>query len=173
MILDLVDRFDPILRAQTQPFDFENPQMDIKELVDNLVDTMVAKRGLGLSAPQVGIPYSVFVMGHPDDKDNIITVINPKIVDISPNTVLGEEGCLTTPGFYVKIKRSNQIRVRFTNMHGETGTTVLEGLSAKTFQHEYDHLNGVLYTDVANKFHLDYAMRQKKKLDKIRKRKGL
>jgi peptide deformylase len=169
MILNLVQPHDPILKEETQFFDFDNPPMDPKELVDNLIDTMIAKRGVGLAAPQVGIPYSVFVIGHPDDKDGIIPVFNPKIVDYSENVTLGEEGCLTWEALFVKIKRSNRIRVRFTNMNGETGTDVLEGFTARAFQHEFDHLQGTTFLQRANRFHIEAGKRQQKKLMKLRK----
>lgn len=170
MILKLVTPTDPVLRKPTEQWDFNNPPFDLKEFVENLCDTMVAERGVGLSANQVGVPYSVFVVGHPDAPEDIICVVNPKIVDHSNNIVLGEEGCLTWEGLFGKVKRYDEIRVRFSNPVGEVDTTRLTGFTARAFQHEYDHLQGITYLDRMSKYHLDQARRQQKKLMKLRKR---
>lgn len=172
MILNLVSPHDPRLRQPTQRFDFDNPPMDPKELIDNLVETMVAKRGVGLSANQVGLPYSVFVIGHPDVPEDIITVFNPTIVSEDNHIVLAEEGCLSFEGLFVKIKRPESIRARFTNERGETDTIRLSGFTARAFQHEYDHLQGIVFTDIASKYHLDQGRRQQKKLMKLRKQRA-
>lgn len=169
MILELVDTTHPALKQEAQPFDFNNPPVDPQELFENLRDTMVANRGVGLAANQVGLPYSVFVVGHPDDPDNVFSVFNPKIVDESPDQVLAEEGCLTYPGLFVKIKRPATIRVRYTSHNGVTDTIKFDGMTARIFQHEYDHLMGTCHADRATRFHMDQALRQKKKLDRIRK----
>jgi len=173
MILKLVPPTDPILRKETQRWDFDNPPFDLEEFVENLCDTMVARRGVGLSANQVGVPYSVFVVGHPDNPEEIICVVNPKIVDHSDNVVLGEEGCLTWTGLFGKVKRYNQIRVRFANPLGDVNTAEISGFTARAFQHEYDHLQGITYLDRMSRYHLDAAKRQQKKLNKLRKRNAL
>ena len=170
MILNLIAPHDPRLRQPTQRFDFDNPPMDPVELCDNLIETMIAKRGVGLSANQVGIPYSVFVIGHPDVPEDIITVFNPTIVNEDNHIVLAEEGCLTFEGLFVKIKRPESIRARFTNDRGETDTVRLSGFTARAFQHEYDHLQGTVFTDIASRYHLDQGRRQQKQLMKLRKR---
>ena len=169
MILKLVQPTNSILRQKTQAWDFQNPAFDLPEFVENMCDTMVAKRGVGLSAPQVGVPYSIFVIGHPDTPDDIICVINPKIVDQSNRIVLSEEGCLTWDGLYGKVKRPDEIRARFSNPLGQTETTKLTGFTARVFQHEYDHLQGVTFVQKMSKYHLDAAKRQQKFLNKVRK----
>jgi peptide deformylase len=173
MILNLVSPSDPILRKKTERWDFDNPPMDLEELVENLCDTMVKERGVGLSANQCGIPYSVFVIGHPDTPEEIICVVNPKIVDHSNNIVLGEEGCLTWQGLFGKVKRYDKIRVRFANPKGVVETAEITGFTARAFQHEYDHLQGITYLDRMSKYHQDAAKRQQKKLMKLRKRNAL
>jgi peptide deformylase len=170
MILNLIAPHDPRLRQPTQRFDFDNPPMDPVELCDNLIETMIAERGVGLSANQVGIPYSVFVIGHPDVPQDIITVFNPTIVNEDNHIVLAEEGCLSFKGLFVKIKRPETIRARFTNDRGETDTVRLSGFTARAFQHEYDHLQGTVFTDITSMYHLDQGRRQQKKLMKLRKR---
>ena len=173
MILKLVPPSDPILRKKTEKWDFDNPPFDLQEFVENLCDTMVAERGVGLSANQVGVPYQIFVIGHPDAPDEIICVVNPKIVDYSNQIVLGEEGCLTWEGLFGKVKRSNSVRVRFANPLGDVNTATVEGFTARAFQHEYDHLQGITYLDRMSRYHLDQARRQQKKLNKLRKRNAL
>ena len=170
MILKLVSPSNPILKKPTEKWDFQNPPFDLPEFVENLCDTMVHERGVGLSANQVGVPYSIFVIGHPDNPDEIICVVNPKIVDYSNDIVLGEEGCLTWGGLFGKVKRSGTVRVRFANPMGDVNTVTLQGFTARAFQHEYDHLQGVTFLDRMSKYHLDQAKRQQKKLNKLRKR---
>jgi peptide deformylase len=169
-IFKLVPETDPILRQPTQKWDFDNPPFDLPEFVETMCETMVKRRGVGLSANQVGVPYSIFVIGHPDTPDDIICVINPKIVDHSENVVLGEEGCLTYEALYGMVKRYDEIRVRFSNPMGDTETTKLTGFTARIFQHEYDHLQGIVYLDRMNRYHKEKAFKQRKHMMKIRKR---
>lgn len=170
MILDLVEANNPVLTQVSQAFDFDNPQMDPQELFENLRDTMCRNNGVGLSAPQVGISLRVFVIGNPGDPDSVIPVFNPKIVDFQSNTITIEEGCLTFPGLYVKVKRPNVIRARYTTHSNVTDTIKFDGYTARAFQHEYDHLDGKLYLSRANRYHLDKAKKQKVKMDKLRER---
>ena len=169
MILELVEKHHPALNEPTQPFDFNNPQVDPVELFNTLKHSMIANHGVGLAANQLGFPYSVFVIGDPRDPESVFSVFNPIIVDRADDEVLAEEGCLTYPGLYVKIKRPSTIRVRYTTHLGVTDTIKFDGMTARIFQHEYDHLKGVCHVDRANHFHLQQALRQKKILDRKRK----
>ena len=170
MIMKLVDSNDALLHHECQAFDFENPQVDPHKLVEDLADTMAHNRGIGLSANQIGYNLKVFVMGKPDKPEDVFTVFNPKIVYYSEEVMLAEEGCLSYPGLYVKIKRSANVRVRFNNAMGDTNTVIFSGLDARVFQHEYDHMMGVSHINRASKFHLTQAKRQQKKLQRLRKR---
>jgi len=162
MILQLKN---DILHQHTERFDFTNPPMDPTELFQNLKETMIANRGVGLAAPQCGIPYSVFVMGNPDDPDSVFSVFNPKIVDeASKDIVLGEEGCLSYPNLFVKVKRPKSIKARFSGHDGNVGTLKLDGWTARIFQHEFDHLYGITFQKRASKFHLDQAKNKQKKM---------
>lgn len=172
MIMKLIDSNDALLHQECQPFDFKNPQIDPHKLVEDLADTMAHNRGVGLSANQVGYNVKVFVMGNPDKPEDVFTIFNPKIVDYSEEVMLAEEGCLSYPGLYVKIKRSTNIRVRFSNAMGDINTISLTGFDARVFQHEYDHMMGVSHINRASNFHLNQAKRQQKKLQKLRKRNG-
>lgn len=169
MILKLVPDSDPILSQPCERFDFDNPPMDPEELFQNLKETMIANRGLGLAAPQVGIPYQVFVIGNPNDPDSVFSVFNPKVVDQS-NEQLMEEGCLTYPGLFVKVKRPHDIRVRFSGHDGYVDTMPMTGYTARAFLHEYDHLQGITFVKRASKLQVDRAKKMKQKLDRVRKR---
>jgi peptide deformylase len=170
--MKLVEKYDPILSTPTEKFDFDNPQMDPIELFENLRDAMVANRGMGLAAPQVGIPLSVFVIGHPDDPDNIIPVFNPKIVS-HDGEVSEEEGCLSFPGLFVKVTRPAIVRARYTTQHGETDTIKFGGFTARAFLHEYDHTIGRTFLTRASNLSIERAKKQKKKLDATRARNSL
>ena len=163
MILKLTDK---ILKESTQRFDFRNPPMDPTELFENLRDTMVAHNGLGLAANQVGIPYSVFVVGNPHIPESIFSVFNPTIVDYAQSIQLAEEGCLSFPNLFVKVKRPTMIKARFSGHDGVVDTIKFDGFTARAFQHEYDHLQGKLFIQQASKFHLDQAKHNKKKIDR-------
>lgn len=164
----LVSKDDQILRTPTTAFDFLNPQRDPLELVELLKKTMIEKRALGLTASQIGIPLSVFVAGDFNDPDNIIAVFNPKIVNQSEEQVIIEEGCLSFPGLFIKVKRSENIRVRYADASGNVDTYEYEGMPARVFLHEYDHVNGEVFTDKVSKLQLSRAYKQKEKLDRKR-----
>lgn len=157
---DLVPSNDPILRQVMPRFDFTNPPMDPNEIAHILAQTMIKNDGYGLSANQVGLPYRVFVViGNP-----ILCCFNPRIVDESEDELTMEEGCLSYPGLFVKIKRPQVIRIRYTKPDGETVTKQYQDLTARVMQHELDHLDGICHLNRANKIHLDQAKMKLKKL---------
>lgn len=164
MIRELVPCTDPILKQPLEKFNFQSPPMDPIELAHDLAETMIANNGLGLSANQMGLPYRAFAM----KAEQIIVCFNPIIVDTSTETVTLEEGCLSFPLLFVKVKRPKKIKVRYTEPNGNVVTKIFDGMTARVFQHELDHLNGVVYASRANAFHLEQA---KKKL-KLLKRKN-
>jgi peptide deformylase len=170
MIYDVVLEGDPILEHVADKFDFFNPPIDPKELFDNMKETLLDQRGLGLSANQCGLPYSMFVFGNPDEPDSISGMYNPQIVEYNGDKYYEEEGCLSFPGWFIRIPRSQGVRVRFTSWNGETGSRQLEGLESRVFQHEFDHLLGITFKKRAKASDLTKARKQKTKLDRIRKR---
>ena len=161
---------DTYLKQKTIPFDFDNPPMDPKELYDRMAATMIKNKGLGLSCNQVGLQYSMFVFGNYNEPESIVGAFNPKIVDFSSGLEYGEEGCLSFPGLFIKVKRPTEIRARITDWQKNIDTFKLTGLTARIFQHEYDHLHGVNFTARAHKVHLDQARKQKVKLDRLRRK---
>lgn len=155
--MELVNDRDPILRQPCQYFDFQNPPFDPIEFAQQLVKTMYDHNGIGLAANQVGVPYSVFALrGSPEN----FVCYNPKVVQPSEEEIVLEEGCLTYPNLFVKIKRPRHVRVRFQTPNGETRTETFTGMSARAFQHELDHIHGLIYYNRANKYHRDQAIKK-------------
>ena len=165
MELTLVNYDDPILKQESERFNFDNPPFNILEFSEALAKKMIAENGLGLAAPQVGHSYRIFAMA----STPATIVINPRIVEMSEETVLLDEGCLSYPGLAVKIRRPRMIKVRFTFPSNESQTMTLDGMSARVFLHEYDHLIGVCHIDRAHKFHKEQAMNRWKKVKRARK----
>jgi len=160
MIRDILDRTAPILRENMPAFDFKNPVVDPVELYNDLAETMRENEGMGLSANQIGVRTRAFVMR----AEEIIGVFNPRVVDVSTETVTLEEGCLSYPNLFVKIKRPKSIKVRFTTPDGETSTKTFTGMTARVFLHELDHLDGIAHTSRANSYHLEQAKKLVKKI---------
>jgi peptide deformylase len=148
---------DRYLLEQCEEFDFKDPPFDPIDFAQSLIKFMYENNGLGVAANQVGVPYRIFAMrGAPEN----FVCYNPKIVSQSKDDVVLEEGCLSYPGLVVKIKRPTVVRVRFNTPNGDSLTKQFIGMSARVFQHEYDHLQGIRFYDRANKFHRDQAMRK-------------
>lgn len=159
----LIDDNDPILEEALPQFDFANPPIDPIELAHILADTMIKHRGMGLSANQIGLPHRAFVM----QTNPVLVCFNPWIVDQGNETIAMDEGCLSYPGLFVKITRPRNIRVRYTLPNGQTETQKFQGLTARIFQHELDHMNGINFLDRAKPVAKDLALRKYKKLKKI------
>lgn len=160
----LISNTDQILKTKTEKFDFTNPPIDPIELSHILAKNMLEYNGFGLSATQLGLPYRAFAM-----KSNpIIVCFNPILVDTSDEQISLEEGCLSFPNLILKIKRPIKIKVRYTEPNGNTKTTIFEGLTARIFLHEYDHLEGVLFTKKVSRLHLEQAKKKAKKINENR-----
>ena len=138
-----------------------------EQIQQALVDTMRAKSGIGLSANQIGIGARVFTMYADVKKKDIIVCFNPKIITLSEETVLMDEGCLSYPGLWLKVRRAEGIEVTYENVKGELQEKAMFGLEARVFQHEYDHMEGTNFTKRVSKLKLDLA---KKRLKKVRKK---
>lgn len=162
--MQLVSQNDPILKISCKDWDFSNPAFDLISFSKELVKFMRESNGIGLAANQVGVPYRIFAMrGAPEN----FVCINPKIVMPGEQTVLLEEGCLTYPGLLVKIKRPQHIRVRFNTPNGDVLTKQFTGLTARVYQHELDHLDGIVFYDKANRYHREQAFKKWNRDDKI------
>ena len=154
MILDLVDSTHPILKQSLENFNFDIPPYDPLDLVSDMAETMIHHRGIGLAANQVDIPYRVIIVM----ADELIPMFNPKIVDSSDEQIVLEEGCLSFPRLFVKIKRPRKVRVRYADPTGKVQTEVFDGIVARAIQHEIDHIDGKCHLSRANRIHKDQAI---------------
>jgi peptide deformylase len=161
--MELLKFTDPQLRIEPTQFDFDKE--DAKQLSDKLWLKCRELHGLGLSANQVGIDAKVFVMGSDDATRK--NVFNPRIVAMSKETTLAKEGCLSYPGLWLTVSRPSSITISYQNVDGEYIVEELNGLPARVFQHEYDHMIGVNFSDHVSKLKLDMAL---KSLEKRAKR---
>ena len=126
----------------------------LQTLIDDMVETMREAPGVGLAAPQVDILQRVIVVEFGDEEDETVeprlyTVVNPEIVRPSRETVVGTEGCLSIPGLVGDVERSEAVTVKGFSRRGQPMKIKAKGWLARIFQHEVDHLNGVLFTDIA------------------------
>ena len=159
-MLKIVKFPDPILRQRMPEFDFTNPLMDPIELEKSMLEIMFQHDGIGLAANQAGIETRMFVMGHRDNPDAAQAFFNPTIIGNTENIADMEEGCLSFPGIYVKIKRPTSIKARWQNSQGEIEEGEFDGYNCKCFLHEYDHLEGITFQDRVST--LKWAMAVKK-----------
>ena len=138
---------DPILRQRMPEFDFENPTVDPVKLEKDMLDLMYEYDGIGLAANQVGIPVRMFVMGHRESPEPGMAFFNPEVIANTEDIADLEEGCLSFPGIFVKIKRPKAIKARWQTSLGEVKEATLEGYECKCFLHELDHLEGIVFQD--------------------------
>lgn len=163
---NLVDPTSPIMTNPIPKFDFDNPPVDPVELIQDMVAHMKHFNGIGLSANQLGLPYRCFVMvGEP-----MYAVFNPVITGTNTDEELMEEGCLSYPGLYLRIKRPTMIRVRFQDPYGDQVIKKFGGMTARVFLHEYEHMEGGCFADHVSQFVLNRAKeKQMKTLTKLRR----
>lgn len=147
MLLKITPYGAPLLRRQStriDPIDSE-----VRKLVNDMIETMRAASGVGLAAPQVGISRQLFVIDwgaiEPDSEG--VAYINPEIIEKAGNNVSKQEGCLSVPKVWADVTRPDKVMVRYQNIEGELVEETLIGLPARVFQHEFDHLQGVLFID--------------------------
>jgi peptide deformylase len=145
---------EPVLRKKARKVTDFGP--DLQTLIDDMIETMRAAPGVGLAAPQVASPLRVIVIEFGDEDDDeapqkLYTMVNPEIVRASEEKVVGTEGCLSIPGFIGDVERVEQITVQGLNRQGRPMRVKASGWLARIFQHEIDHLDGVLYTDRASR----------------------
>lgn len=160
--LNLLEPNNPLLHKRPEPYSFEEDG-DPQNLINVLFARMRELGGVGLSANQVGIDRRMFVMG----AEIPIAVFNPEIIELNQATESLREGCLTYPGLVLNITRPKAIKVRYQNRHGEIVEEQLIGLSARVFQHEYEHMEGKDFTENVSKLKLDLA---KKRFHNLKKK---
>jgi peptide deformylase len=151
-VLRITKHGETVLKKPSAPVDFEALKPELPKLLKDMWATMYSVRGVGLAAPQIGLNIRLSVIDvRPEGKSQKLVLINPEIVSLSGG-LTDEEGCLSVPGVYAKVKRAERARVRALNEKGEPWEMTGEGLLARAFQHEIDHLDGKLFVD-----HLDFV----------------
>ena len=161
---EIVTLPEPVLRRKAKPitkFDKE-----LQTLIDDMIETMRDAPGVGLAAPQVNVLQQLAVIEYAEDEDNededesvekpakpkqLFVIINPEIVKASEEKVNGIEGCLSIPGLIGEVERHEAIQVKALNRYGKPIKLKVDGWMARIFQHEIDHLNGVLFTDLSTR----------------------
>jgi peptide deformylase len=160
-IFTLVPEIHPALKSALPEFDFANPPVNPSEFASSLVETCKKHNGLGLSANQCGYNYRVFVMGSGDE---YVAFFNPKIISVSEEKNKMEEGCLSFMDLFLNIERPTKIEVEYQDFTGTLKTATFAGLTARCFQHELDHMNGVVYTMHVKPLAMQMAMKKRSKL---------
>ena len=167
-VLPIVIAPDPRLKTRSQPVTEITPE--IHRLMDDMLDTMYAANGIGLSAVQVGVLKRVIVVDV-DQRDeggvrNPIKMINPEIIGETEELNVYNEGCLSFPGQYSEVERPEAIKLRYLDENGKEHVIEADGLLATCLQHEIDHMNGVVFVDHVSRVKRDVILR---KLQKARK----
>jgi peptide deformylase len=168
VIRPIVKYGDRVLQQPAQEVDVITPE--IETLLTDMVETMYAAPGIGLAAPQVGVPLRVFVIDLSVGRDAsaLITMINPVFVE-RDGMQLEEEGCLSVPGFNATVPRPARVVVKGLDREGREQQLEGTGLLARAFQHEIDHLDGALFLDRLRGIKRDLIVRKIKKLTKQNK----
>lgn len=152
----------PLLHMPVAKYEFDQ---DTKLLEKLMIDTMLEKHGIGLAANQVNIPYQMFVMGSHFLEGFIkpTLFINPTILKVSPERTLDKEGCLSFPGLWLKVERPKWVIAAYQDIDQKWNEIKIEGYMAKCFQHEFDHLHGVCYTNRVGRTKLEMAIKKMRK----------
>lgn len=163
-MLEIVPETHPVLSIEIPPVD---PETNLEHLSKEMFMIMWLNGGIGLAAPQLGMAVRMFVMG-PQEGPNYVC-INPEIIATSEDHVIALEGCLSYPALWLNIKRPQWVQARYTMLDGEVVEKKFEGLLARCYIHELEHLNGVVFTSRSSALGLQLAKkRQQKKLRKIK-----
>ena len=172
MILPIYTYGQPVLRQEAEKIDKDYP--DLQQLIQNMYETLEQSEGIGLAAPQVGLPIRLAIINldvisedMPEYIGYVRTFINPYIEEYDDTeTDVSEEGCLSLPGIHEKVRRPTRIRVTYQDEQFQKHDEWVDGYLARVMQHEFDHLDGVVFTD-----HLQGLRRQltKPRLQDIRK----
>ena len=160
--LEILQYPDPRLRTPAKPVEVVDDS--IRELVNNMLETMYSAPGIGLAATQVNIQQRVIVIDISEEHDSALCLINPEIL-AREGVEQMEEGCLSVPGVYEIVERAEKVKVRALDRQGDTNELEADGLLAICIQHEIDHLDGRLFVDYLSKLKRD---RIRKKLNKDR-----
>ncbi len=162
---------DPLLRKVSDPVSSVNTE--IKNLMDDMLETMYAAPGIGLAAVQIGVLKRIIVIDLSKDgeKKNPLFIVNPEITFKSNELISYEEGCLSIPNQFAEVKRPSSCKVNFLDYNGKKKEINANGLLATCIQHEVDHLDGILFIDHLSKLKKDLIIKktkkQKKEIDRV------
>ena len=162
---------DPLLRKVSEPVSSVNTE--IKNLMDDMLETMYAAPGIGLAAVQIGVLKRIIVIDLSKDgeKKNPLFIVNPEITFKSNELISYEEGCLSIPNQFAEVKRPSSCKVNFLDYDGKKKEINANGLLATCIQHEVDHLDGILFIDHLSKLKKDLIIKktkkQKKEIDRV------
>ena len=159
-VLDILVYPDPALKTKSLPV--TELSEDVVSLLDDMAQAMRDADGVGLAAPQVGKNIRVIVIDMPlseEDKREFYELINPEIVS-SRGFQIGEEGCLSVPGFFANIRRKEHVRVSALDRRGKRFTIDADGMLSRVLQHEIDHLDGILFFDRLGKLKRGLLLKQ-------------
>jgi len=154
-IREVVKIPEPVLRRKAHKVN--QVDSEIRKLIEDMVETMREEPGVGLAAPQIGISSRIIVVEYVEDEDDenakprLFTVINPEIIRASDETEMGIEACLSVPNLVGDVERYSEIVVKGLNKQGKPTKIKVGGWLARIFQHEIDHLDGILFTDRAER----------------------
>ena len=162
-ICKLIEAENPIMKVRLSGC---SPDLDRDDVEEKLLDSMKNYNGIGLSANQIGSMERVFVMYSDVKKRETITCLNPEIVTKSDTEILMDEGCLTYPGLWLKVKRPDGIEVEYEDKNGEMQHQAMFGLECRIFLHEYDHMDGTNFTQKVSKIKLNRALKRRSKMVK-------
>src|ERR1041384_7928421 len=163
MVYPIVKFGDPVLEREADDVsEFDTP--DLHKFLADMFESMYAAKGVGLAAPQIGVAKKIAVIdcSNGENPDEKLVLINPKILHVEGKQV-GEEGCLSIPGFREQVRRGKRVTVRAQNAKGEEFEMTGEDLLARAFQHETDHLYGRVYITHLHGLHSDLCKRKNKK----------
>jgi len=166
--LDLYDDQLPLLSEPLSDYEEALPNSDMRTLIARMKMTMRKFGGIGLSANQCNVPARVFIIAHQGLE---MVCINPKIVAIGQNDIKLNEGCLSYPGLILNVKRHEEIDVEYQDEDGKTVVEHLDGMVARCFQHELDHMNGIKFTAKVSPLVLSLAKKKQNKMMKTATRK--
>lgn len=168
--LKIVHYPEPVLLTVGKPVGEAEFNDDLQKLVADMFETMYAAQGVGLAAPQVGLSKRLFVMDVPisEDESNKIALINPEIIT-QEGEQYGDEGCLSFPGIYTKVRREVRTVVRYQDVFGNLQELDCTDLSARCVLHETDHCDGIIFLDRMTSLKRELAKRKIKKLQKTGK----
>ena len=169
-LLKIVHYPEPVLLAVGKPVGEEEFNDDLKKLVEDMFETMYSAGGVGLAAPQVGVSKRLFVMDVPtgEGESNKIALINPEIIT-QEGEQYGDEGCLSFPGIYTKVRREVRTVARYQDVFGNLQELDCTDLSARCVLHETDHCDGIIFLDRMTSLKRELAKRKIKKLQKTGK----